>query len=80
MKLFILSIRLFTLGAICDFSAALCTKTAESAIRKNKPLTKKLLTKMSNFSNTSFVKWQKIEQRFIHLSIEKTQPWLQQPR
>lgn len=80
MKLLFLSARLFTLGSICDFSASLCTKIAENAIQEGKPLTKKLLTFMSNFSNNSLVKWQKIEHRFIHLTIAKAQSSLRQPR
>lgn len=68
MKLIFLSARLFIYGAFCDFVARLCTKFAEKNIEKHKPLTKKLLTNMSNFSNSCFVKWEVIEKRFIHLS------------
>lgn len=77
MKLLFLSARLFTLGTICDFSASVCTKLVENTIEKNKPLTKKLLTFMSNFSNNSLVKWQKIEHKFIQQTVAKARSSLQ---
>lgn len=72
MKLILLSARLFAYGAFCDFFANLCTRLAEKNITKNKPLNKKLLTSMSNFSNNCLVRWQVIEHRFIRLSLGKT--------
>ena len=38
---------------------------ARNAILQNKPLNKKLLIKMSNFSNNCLVVWQASERRFI---------------
>lgn len=73
MKLILLSARLFAFGAFCDFFANACTRMAENNIQKNKPLNKKLLTNMSNFSNNCLVKWQAIEQRFIRLSHSPNQ-------
>lgn len=74
MKLILLSTKLFAYGAFCDFFANLCTHMAENNIQKNKPLNKKLLTFMSNFSNNCLVKWQVIEQKFIRLSLGPDQP------
>lgn len=67
MKLIFLSARLFIYGAFCDFIARICTRITEKNIEKHKPLTKKLLTYMSNFSDSCFVKWEVIEKRFIRL-------------
>ena len=72
MKLILLSARLFVYGAFCDFFASLCTHITEKNIIKNKPLNKKLLTNMSNFSNNCLVKWQVIERKFIRLSLGQT--------
>ena len=73
MKLIFLSLALFAYGAFCDFFANLCTDIAEKNIQKNRPLNKKLLTIMSNFSNNCLVKWQAIEQEFIRLSLQPDQ-------
>ena len=59
------SAKLFIFGAFCDAFASLCTRMAEDAILKNKPLNKKLLIHMSNFSNNCLVFWQASERRFI---------------
>lgn len=69
MQLILLSAKLFTYGAFCDLCASFCTHLAEKNIEKSKPLNKKLLTFMSNFSNNNLVKWQIIERRFIRLSL-----------
>lgn len=71
MQLILLSARLFSYGAFCDLCASICTRMAEKNIEKSKPLNKKLLTFMSNFSHNRLVKWQIIEHRFIRLSLER---------
>lgn len=71
MQLILLSVRLFTYGAFCDLCSSFCTRMTEKNIEKNKPLNKKLLTFMSNFSHNRLVKWQTIEHRFIRLSLER---------
>ena len=65
MSYLFLSARLFIFGAFCDVCASLCTYMTESAILQNKPLNKKLLIFMSNFSNNCLVLWQATERRFI---------------
>lgn len=65
MSYLLLSAKLFVYGAFCDACASFCTHMAEKAILKNKPLNKKLLILMSNFSNNSLVLWQSFELKFL---------------
>jgi len=65
MKQLFSSLVLFSFGGFCDMCADFCTHLAEKNISQNKPLNKKLLIFMSNFSNNSFSRWQKYEQKFI---------------
>ena len=71
MGILFLSLRLYIYGYFCDISVNLCTYLAERAIIKNRPLNKKLLTKVSNFSDTNLTKWQIMERRYISLCIRK---------
>ena len=80
MKLIFLSVKLFVFGAFCDFFAKLCTHITEKNLQKNKPLNKKLLTYMSNFSNNCFIRWQIIERKFIRFSLDPAHSLPQQPR
>lgn len=59
------SAKLFIFGAFCDLCASFCTALTEKCILKNKPLNKKLLTKMSNFCNNCYVRWQRFERWFL---------------
>lgn len=74
MNLLLLSAKLFLYGWFCDICSDICTKMAEKDILKKRPLNKKLLTFMSNLSDNSLIKWQRIEQRFIRLSLERRYP------
>lgn len=65
MNYLLSSAKLFIFGAFCDVCASFCTHMAEEAIMKNKPLNKKLLIFMSNFSNNSLILWQAFERKFI---------------
>ncbi len=74
MKLLLLSAKLFLYGCFCDLCSDICTKMVEKNILKKRELNKKLLIKMSNLSNSSLIKWQSIEHRFILLSLERKYP------
>lgn len=65
MKQLFSSLFLFSFGGFCDMCADFCTYMVEKSILLNKPLNKKLLIFMSNFSNNIFVRWQKYEHKFI---------------
>ena len=65
MNRLLLSAKLFIFGAFCDSCASLCTYMAEKCIIQNKPLNKKLLTSMSNFSNNSLLLWQAFERKLL---------------
>lgn len=65
MSHLLLSAKLFVFGAFCDACASFCTYMAEKCITQNKPLNKKLLRIMSNFSNNSLLLWQASERKFL---------------
>lgn len=73
MNLLFHSIRLYIFGVYCDLCMNICSKAAERQLAKDRSLTKKLLIFMSNLSDKNIRRWQKLEQRFIHLLIEKGQ-------
>jgi len=64
MKQILFSVRLFILGFFCDACVWISTKATERCLAKNKPLNKKLLIKMSNFSHSNIFLWQRLEKRF----------------
>lgn len=71
MNLLFYSIRLYIFGLYCDFCVKICNSVAERQLSKKCSLTKKLLIFMSNLSDKNIRSWQKLEQRFIHLLVEK---------
>lgn len=71
MKLLFLSLKLYSLGFVCDLSANTASRLAEKYIAKNQPLTKKLLIKISNFSDVCFARWQTLEQEFVRLLVRR---------
>lgn len=65
MKQLFSSVRLFAFGFFCDLCSSFCTYLAEKCLDNKKPLNKKLLIKMSNFSDNNLKKWQSCERRFL---------------
>lgn len=76
MSVIFYSVRLFLYGYFCDVCVNLCTAYAEKSIINNRPLNKKLLIKMSNFSNNCLLKWQVMEKSYIKLCLERGFFWL----
>ena len=70
MKQLYHSAKLFAYGTFCDACANFCTNLAERCLIKNKPLNKKLLIFMSNFSADKLLRWQIFERQFIDRFID----------
>ena len=76
MRMLFFSIRLFLYGYFCDVCVNLCTAYAEKALINNLPLNKKLLIKMSNFSNNNLIRWKALEGKYIRLCLDQGLFWL----
>jgi len=76
MRIILLSLRLYFYGYFCDICANLCTAYVERNLAKDRPLNKKLLTFMSNFSNNILLKWQAMEKSYIKLCLQQESFWL----
>lgn len=67
MKTVFLSIILLIYGYFCDICRVICQKSAEGLIKRGKPLTKKSLVCLGNFTERRFSYWKKLERKFIYL-------------
>lgn len=67
MKLLYLSVKMFVFGVYCDFLINIIETICNNRLRKKEPLNTKFLAFMSNLSNNSLNRWQKIEKKFILL-------------
>lgn len=71
MNLVFIGIWMCIYGFYCDFLLRLLDKICEFRIKKQKSLNKRLLIKISNLSNKNLLKWQKKEQKFIRLLMNR---------
>ncbi len=71
MKLLFLSLKLYSLGFLCDVSANMASRIAEKCISQKEPLTKKSLIRISNFSDVCFFHWRSLEQEFVRLMVRR---------
>lgn len=73
MKTVLLSIAVLVYGYFCDICRAICEKSAEYLLKKDKPLCKKTIAFFCRFTENSFEKWQKLEKKLIlRLLAEQT--------
>jgi len=71
MKLLFLSVRMFVLGVNCDLLIRIIDIICDYRIIHKKELNTKLIVKLSNLSDRSLMRWQKIENKFIYLAFLK---------
>ncbi|MCR4718474.1 MAG: hypothetical protein K5768_02475 [Firmicutes bacterium] len=71
MKIIFLSVTAFIYGYFCDICLDVCEKSVKRRLEKGKPLTGVGLTFISNLTNNSFLRWQRIEKRLIYLLVSQ---------